>query len=73
MRAAPTPATAPATYFFAGKTSPTSGYTRFGVTATAGTCYAALSLSNSCEVILFRVSGLSGSVAALDWRTVAEP
>jgi hypothetical protein len=30
-------------------------------------------LSNSCEVILFRVSGLSGSVAALDWRTVAEP
>jgi len=57
----------------AGKTAPTSGYTRFGVTATAGTCYAALSLSNSCEVILFRVSGLSGSVAALDWRTVAEP
>jgi len=54
-------------------TAPVSGYTRFGVTATVGNCYAALSTVQSCEVVLFQVTNLVGSTVSMDWRTVAEP
>ena len=54
-------------------TAPASGYTRFGVPVATGNCYAALSESASCEVVLFRVSSVSGSSVSLDWRSVAEP
>ena len=56
-----------------GLTPPTTGFNRFGVTATVGQCYAAESLTPTCEVIIFRVSGVSGDTIALDWTSVPEP
>jgi metal-sulfur cluster biosynthetic enzyme len=46
---------------------PKTGYTMFGVPATAGNCYVALSLDSSCEVIVFQVTAITGTQVSLDW------
>ena len=52
----------------AGITPPTSGYTRFGVTATAGQCYAALTHNDERNHIVFRVDAVDTSNASLTYR-----
>jgi hypothetical protein len=56
-----------------GLAAPTSGYTQQGVAATVGQCYAAKSMTPTCEVIIFRITSAMGDTIALDWVSVPEP
>jgi hypothetical protein len=53
------------------KSIPTSGYSRFGVTATSGNCYVALTHNDERDFIVFRVNRLTQTSAALTWTLVS--
>ena len=55
----------------AGITAPTSGYTRFGVTATAGQCYVSLTHNDERNYIVFRADEASSSSVAISFRILS--
>lgn len=53
------------------KTMPTTGYSRQGVTATAGTCYVARTHNDERDFIVFRVSSATSTTVSLTFTMTA--
>ena len=51
-------------------TMPTTGYSLFGVTATVGNCYVALTHNDERDYIVFRVTGTTSTTVTLTWKLV---
>jgi hypothetical protein len=49
---------------------PTTGYTRFGVAAVAGTCYVALTHNDERNYIVFRVDEVTSTTASITWQII---
>jgi hypothetical protein len=50
---------------------PTTGYTRFGVTAVAGNCYVALTHNDERDFIVFRADEVTSAGVSMTWKIVA--
>lgn len=49
---------------------PTTGYTRFGVTAISGNCYVALTHNDERNHIVFRADEVSAGTVSITWRII---